>query len=75
MTCLQRSIEPCKKALADAGIDASKIDEVVLVGGQTRMPRIQEIVKHALRQGAPQGRQPGRSGCHRSRGAGGRTGR
>ncbi len=42
---LQRSIEPCKKALADAGIDASKIDEVVLVGGQTRMPKIQEIVK------------------------------
>jgi molecular chaperone DnaK len=42
---LQRSIEPCKKALADAGIDASRIDEVVLVGGQTRMPRIQEIVK------------------------------
>ncbi len=42
---LQRSIEPSKKALADAGIDASKIDEVVLVGGQTRMPRIQQIVK------------------------------
>ncbi len=42
---LQRSLEPCKKALADAGVDASKIDEVVLVGGQTRMPRIQEIVK------------------------------
>jgi molecular chaperone DnaK len=42
---LQRSLEPCKKALADAGIDASKIDEVVLVGGQTRMPKIQEIVK------------------------------
>jgi molecular chaperone DnaK len=42
---LQRSIEPCKKALADAQIDASKIDEVVLVGGQTRMPRIQELVK------------------------------
>ena len=42
---LQRSIEPCKKALADAQIDASKIDEVVLVGGQTRMPRIQQIVK------------------------------
>ncbi|HVJ09345.1 MAG TPA: molecular chaperone DnaK [Acidisarcina sp.] len=41
---LQRSIEPCKKALADAGIDASKIDEVVLVGGQTRMPAIQELV-------------------------------
>src|SRR5271155_5261070 len=42
---LQRSIEPCKKALADAQIDSSKIDEVVLVGGQTRMPRIQQIVK------------------------------
>ncbi|MBT9331000.1 molecular chaperone DnaK [Paracidobacterium acidisoli] len=42
---LQRSIEPSKKALADAGIDASKIDEVVLVGGQTRMPRIQQIVR------------------------------
>ena len=42
---LQRSIEPCKKALADAQIDTSKIDEVVLVGGQTRMPRIQQLVK------------------------------
>src|SRR5450432_3726329 len=42
---LQRSIEPCKKALADAQIDSSKIDEVVLVGGQTRMPRIQQLVK------------------------------
>jgi len=42
---VQRSIEPCKKALSDAGVDASKIDEVVLVGGQTRMPRIQALVK------------------------------
>jgi molecular chaperone DnaK len=42
---IQRSIEPTKKAMADAGVDASKIDEVVLVGGQTRMPRIQQIVK------------------------------
>jgi molecular chaperone DnaK len=42
---IDRSIEPCKRALADAGIDASKIDEVVLVGGQTRMPKIQERVK------------------------------
>src|SRR5580658_7851047 len=42
---LQRSIEPCKKAMSDAGIDTSKIDEVVLVGGQTRMPRIQQLVK------------------------------
>jgi molecular chaperone DnaK len=42
---IQRSVNPCKQALKDAGIDASKIDEVVLVGGQTRMPRIQQIVK------------------------------
>jgi len=42
---LLRSLEPTKKALADAGISASKVDEVVLVGGQTRMPKIQEMVK------------------------------
>jgi len=42
---IQRSVAPCKQALKDAGIDASKIDEVVLVGGQTRMPRIQSLVK------------------------------
>jgi molecular chaperone DnaK len=42
---LQRSIAPSKQALKDAGIDASKIDEVVLVGGQTRMPKIQQLVK------------------------------
>jgi molecular chaperone DnaK len=42
---LQRSVGPCRQALKDAGLDASKIDEVVLVGGQTRMPKIQQIVK------------------------------
>ncbi len=42
---VQRSIGPCKQAIKDAGIDAKKIDEVVLVGGQTRMPRIQALVK------------------------------
>src|SRR5712672_1718197 len=42
---LQKSIGPCKQAMKDAGVDASKIDEVVLVGGQTRMPKIQELVK------------------------------
>ena len=42
---LQKSVGPCKQAMKDAGIDASKIDEVVLVGGQTRMPAIQELVK------------------------------
>jgi molecular chaperone DnaK len=42
---IQRSVGPCKQALKDAGLEASKIDEVVLVGGQTRMPRIQALVK------------------------------
>jgi molecular chaperone DnaK len=42
---LQKSVGPCKQAMKDAGVDASKIDEVVLVGGQTRMPAIQELVK------------------------------
>ena len=42
---VQRTIEPCKKALADAGLKASDIDEVVLVGGMTRMPKVVEAVK------------------------------
>src|SRR4051812_14480783 len=42
---IQRSVGPCRAAIKDAGVDASKIDEVVLVGGQTRMPRIQALVK------------------------------
>jgi molecular chaperone DnaK len=42
---IQRTLEPCKKALADAGIKADGIDEVVLVGGMTRMPRVREVVK------------------------------
>jgi molecular chaperone DnaK len=42
---LQKTVGPTKQALADAGIDASKIDEVVLVGGSTRIPRVQSIVK------------------------------
>src|SRR4030081_2901493 len=42
---IQKSVGPCKQCMKDAGVDASKINEVVLVGGQTRMPRIQQIVK------------------------------
>jgi molecular chaperone DnaK len=42
---VQRTIEPCRKALKDAGVSANEIDEVVLVGGQTRMPKVQEVVK------------------------------
>jgi molecular chaperone DnaK len=42
---IQRTIEPCKAALKDAGLQASDINEVVLVGGQTRMPKVQETVQ------------------------------
>jgi molecular chaperone DnaK len=42
---LERSVEPCKKALADAGVSPQQIDEVVLVGGSTRIPKVQEIVR------------------------------
>ena len=42
---VQRSLEPCKKALKDAGVSASEIDEVILVGGMTRMPKIIETVE------------------------------
>jgi len=52
---LNRTIEPCKKALKDAKLSASDIDEVILVGGSTRIPRIQEIVKEIF------GKEPNRS--------------
>lgn len=42
---IQRSLEPCRTALKDAGVSASDIDEVILVGGQTRMPKVQEAVE------------------------------
>jgi len=42
---VQKTIEPCKQAMKDAGLTASQIDEVVLVGGMSRMPRVQEVVK------------------------------
>jgi molecular chaperone DnaK len=42
---VKRTLEPCKKAIKDAGVSAKDIDEVVLVGGMTRMPRVREVVK------------------------------
>jgi len=42
---VQRTIEPCKIALKDAGLSASEIQDVIMVGGQTRMPKVQEVVK------------------------------
>ncbi|MGQ9917235.1 MAG: molecular chaperone DnaK [Bryobacteraceae bacterium] len=47
---LQRSIPPCKQALADAGLTPDQIDEVVLVGGTTRIPRVQQLVKELFRK-------------------------
>jgi molecular chaperone DnaK len=52
---LDRSVEPCKKAMADAGLQPSGIDEVVLVGGSTRIPKVQEIVRNLF------GKEPNRS--------------
>jgi len=42
---IQRTVGPCRQALKDAGLEAGQIDEVVLVGGQTRMPKVQQVVK------------------------------
>ncbi|MFC3099257.1 molecular chaperone DnaK [Alteraurantiacibacter palmitatis] len=42
---IKRTLEPCKKAMADAGIDKGAIDEVILVGGMTRMPKVREVVE------------------------------
>ncbi|MCP9223227.1 molecular chaperone DnaK [Erythrobacter sp. LQ02-29] len=42
---IKRTLEPCKKALADAGVDKGGIDEVILVGGMTRMPKVREVVE------------------------------
>jgi molecular chaperone DnaK len=52
---IERSIEPCKKALGDAGLQPSQIDEVVLVGGSTRIPKVQEAVRNLF------GKDPNRS--------------
>src|SRR5579859_5820058 len=55
---IQRSAGPCKQCMKDAGVDASKINEVVLVGGQTRMPRIQALVKELFGKEGHKGVNP-----------------
>ncbi len=55
---IQRSVGPCKQCMKDAGVDASKINEVVLVGGQTRMPRIQTLVKELFGKEGHKGVNP-----------------
>jgi molecular chaperone DnaK len=52
---IERSLEPCRKCLKDSGLNASEVDEVVLVGGSTRIPKIQEAVKKLF------GKEPNRS--------------
>ena len=55
---IERTIEPCKAALRDAGLQPSEIKEVVLVGGQTRMPKVQEVVKSLFGREPHQGVNP-----------------
>ncbi len=55
---IEKSIEPCRKALADAGVKASDIDEVVLVGGMTRMPKVVEVVEKFFGKKPHQGVNP-----------------
>src|SRR6201995_5175541 len=55
---IQRSVPPCKQCMKDAGVDASKVDEIVLVGGQTRMPRIQQLVKELFGKDGNKGVNP-----------------
>jgi molecular chaperone DnaK len=52
---LQKTMEPCKKAMADAGVTPQNIDEVVLVGGSTRIPKVQQLVKNMF------GKEPNRT--------------
>jgi len=55
---VRRSVGPCQQCMKDAGVDASKINEVVLVGGQTRMPLIQQIVKELFGREGHKGVNP-----------------
>jgi len=55
---IQKSAGPCKQCMKDAGVDPSKINEVVLVGGQTRMPRIQQLVKELFGREGHKGVNP-----------------
>ena len=55
---VEKTLEPCKLAMKDAGVSASQIDEVVLVGGMTRMPKVQELVKKFFGKTPHQGVNP-----------------
>jgi molecular chaperone DnaK len=55
---LQKSVQPCKQAMADAGVKPENIDEVVLVGGSTRIPRVQQIVRELFKKEPHKGVNP-----------------
>jgi molecular chaperone DnaK len=55
---LQKSVQPCKQALSDAGLKPDDIDEVVLVGGSTRIPRVQQIVRELFQREPHKGVNP-----------------
>ena len=67
---VDRTLEPCRQALTDAGLTASQIDEVVLVGGSTRIPLVRRLVGELFGRDATQRAEPRRSGCPRRRRAG-----
>lgn len=58
MDLVERSLEPCKKAMLDAGLTADRIDEVLLVGGSTRMPLVQQKVKELFKKEPSKGVNP-----------------
>src|SRR5262245_49486512 len=55
---LQKSVQPCKQAMSDAGVKPEEIDEVVLVGGSTRIPRVQQIVRDLFKKEPHKGVNP-----------------
>ena len=55
---IERTLAPCKTALKDSGINANEINEVILVGGMTRMPKVVENSQELLWQGTTQGSEP-----------------
>ncbi len=67
---IERTLGPCRAALKDASVTAGEIEEVILVGGMTRMPKVIEVVKQFFGQRAGPQRQPGRGRRDRRRGAG-----
>ncbi len=55
---IQRTVEPCRQALADAGLSKGEVDEVILVGGSTRIPKVQELVKEVFGRDPHKGVNP-----------------